>query len=290
MEFFIQIVANGLFVGSAYGLVGISLALIFKATGVLNLAQGEMMMLTSYIAYSLGLTFGLDLVPLIFLISIISAVLGAAIERLVIRPMADQPVFSIVMVTLGLAFVLRGVVILIWGAAALDFGKVMPPRFVSLGFMSIQMSQLYLLLTLLIACAGVAYILRFTRIGIAIRATASNERSALLMGINVNQVRIFVWVVGSAISAIAGLFIASLTTLNPALWEYGFHAFPAVILGGIDSPIGGAVGGLIIGVVENVAQGYIGQGLREIAGFVVIIFVLMANPNGLLGGRSVERV
>lgn len=290
MEFLIQIVANGLFVGSAYGLVGISLALIFKATGVLNLAQGEMMMLTSYIAYSLGLGLGLDLLPLTLAIVVVSAVLGGLIERFVIRPMVDQPMFSIVMLTLGLAFVLRGIVILVWGAAPLDFGQVMPPHFVSLGFMSVQLSQLYLLAALLLASGAVAYILRFTRIGIAIRATASNERSALLMGIDVNRVRAFVWMLGSVIAALAGLLIASLTTLNPELWEYGFHAFPAVILGGLDAPVGGGIGGLIIGAVENLAQGYLGQGLREIAGFVVIIFVLMINPRGLFGGRAVERV
>ncbi|WP_428929554.1 branched-chain amino acid ABC transporter permease [Marinibacterium sp. SX1] len=290
MEFFLQIAANGLFVGAAYGLVGISLALIFKATGVLNLAQGEMMMITSYVAYSLGLGFDLSLIPLILLLIPVAGFFGWAIERFIMRPMVDAPMFSIVMLTLGLAFVLRGLAILVWGAAALDFGQVLSPEFVNIGFMSVQMVQVYLLAALIVASVLVAAILRFTRIGIAIRAMASNERSAVLMGIDVPKVRSFVWVLGSVISAIAGLFLASLTTLNPELWVYGFHAFPAVILGGIDAPIGGAIGGVIIGLTENLAQGYIGQGLREIAGFVVIIFVLMINPNGLFGGRSVERV
>jgi len=204
--------------------------------------------------------------------------------------MINEPMFSIVMVTLGLAFVLRGGVILIWGAAALDFGQVLAPRFTNIGFMAVQMVQIYLLVAVLAASAAVAVLLRYTRIGIAIRAMASNERSAVLMGIDVSRVRTFVWILGSVISAISGLFLASLTTLNPELWTYGFHAFPAVILGGIDAPLGGAIGGIIIGVTENLAQGYLGQGLREIAGFVVIIFVLMINPNGLFGGRSVERV
>jgi branched-chain amino acid transport system permease protein len=290
MDFLALLVATGLVSGATYGLIAMGFALIYKSTGVVNFAQGELVMLTAYVSFSLANALGLSFVPLLVVTIPISMAIGLVLERLIIRPMLGEPVFSIVMATVGLAVILRGIVVLIWGSEPLNFPAGLPTAVVSIAGVPFYPAQLCLLgaLGLVTLCAWL--FLRFTRLGMAMRAVAANETAALLMGVSVDRIHAAAWMLSAAIAAVAGVLFAINFKLAPDLWFQGLKSFPAVILGGLDSVIGASLAGLIIGVIENLAPGYLGEGLREIAGFVVIIVVLMLRPYGLFGSADIERV
>jgi branched-chain amino acid transport system permease protein len=290
MAFLSLLIATGLVTGATYGLIAMGFALIYKATGVVNFAQGELVMLTAYIGFSIANALGLSFFPLMLTTVPISMALGLALERIFIRPMLGEPVFSIVMATVGLAVILRGVVVLVWGSEPVNFVVDIATSVVYVAGVPFYPAQLYLIGALALLTLLAWAFLRFSRIGVAMRAVAANETAALLAGVNVNQIHAVAWMLSSAIAAIAGVLFAINFKLAPDLWFQGLKSFPAVILGGMDSVLGAAVGGLVIGVIENLAQGYLGEGLREIAGFVVIIVVLMVRPFGLFGSQEIERV
>jgi branched-chain amino acid transport system permease protein len=290
MEYFANLVANGLVIGATYGMTAMAFALIYKATGVVNFAQGEVMMLTAYVAYSLAMALGWSFGPLMLVVVPAAMLTGFLIERIFIRPMLGEPTFSIVMVTIGLAVIIRGVVALIWGTQPVDFTAGFSNDVVRIGPVPFYEVQLYAVGAMALAVAGAWAFFRFTRMGIAMRATANNETAALLMGIPVSRVYAVAWSLAAGISAVVGVIFSAMFSLGPDLWFQGLKAFPAVIVGGLDSVLGAAIGGLIIGLVENLAEGYIGQGLKEIAGFVVIVLVLMFRPYGLFGQKEIERV
>ena len=290
MAFLALLISTGLVTGATYGLIAMGFALIYKSTGVVNFAQGELTMLTAYIAFSLANAFDLSFIPLMLLTVPISMVIGLALERIFIRPMLGEPVFSIVMATVGLAVILRGVVVLIWGSEPLNFPAGMPMSVVYIAGVPFYPAQLCLIGALALLTFLAWLFLRFSRLGVAMRAVAAHETAALLAGISVERIHAIAWMLSSAIAAIAGVLFAINFKLAPDLWFQGLKAFPAVILGGLDSVIGASVAGLIIGVIESLAQGYLGEGLREIAGFVVIIVVLIVRPFGLFGAHEIERV
>lgn len=290
MDFFLLLVATGLVSGAAYGLIAMGFALIFKSTGVVNFAQGELVMLTAYISYSLYTTFELSFFPLMLLTIPISMLIGMVLERLFIRPMLGEPVFAIVMVTIGLAVILRGVTIMIWGPDPFNFTAGIPTEVVEVAGVPFYPAQLYMIGALAVLTFGAWAFLRFSRMGIAMRAVAANETAALLVGISVSRIHMVAWMLSSAIASIAGVLFAANFKLAPDLWFQGLKSFPAVILGGLDSVIGSAAAGIIIGLIENLFQGYVGQGLREISGFIVIVIVLMVRPYGLFGSKDIERV
>jgi branched-chain amino acid transport system permease protein len=290
MDFLALLVSTGLVSGAAYGLIAMGFALIYKSTGVVNFAQGELVMLTAYVSFSLANALGLSFIPLLIVTIPIAMAIGLLLERLIIRPMLGEPVFSIVMATVGLAVILRGIVVLIWGSEPLNFPAGLSTHVISIVGVPFYPAQLALLgaLALVTLCAWL--FLRFTRLGMAMRAVAANETAALLMGVSVDRIHAAAWMLSAAIAAIAGMLFALNFKLAPDMWFQGLKSFPAVILGGLDSVIGASLAGLIIGVIENLAQGYLGEGMREIAGFVVIIVVLMVRPYGLFGSVDIERV
>lgn len=290
MDFFLLLLTTGLIAGASYGLIAMGFSLIYKATGVVNFAQGEMVMLTAYISYSLWNTFDLSFILLMFVTIPIAMAIGLLIEWLFIRPMLGEPVFSIVMVTVGLAVILRGVTIIIWGPDATPFSANIPNSIIEIGGLRFYPAQLLLIGALALASLGMWLFLRFSRIGITMRAVADEETAALLVGVSVGRVHAMAWMLSSALAAIAGVLFAANFQLAPDLWFQGLKSFPGVILGGMDSVLGASLAGLIVGVIEALSQGYLGNGLRDIAGFVVIIFILMVRPQGLFGKRQIERV
>lgn len=290
MAFLALLISTGLVTGASYGLIAVGFALIYKATGVVNFAQGELVMLTAYVGFSLANALGLSFFPLMLVTVPVAMALGLALERIFIRPMIGEPAFAIVMTTVGLAVILRGFVVLVWGSEPVNFAVDIATSVVTIAGVPFYPAQLYLIGALaLVTLLGWAF-LRFNRIGVAMRAVAANETAALLVGVNVNQIHAVAWMLSAAVAAIAGVLFAINFKLAPDLWFQGLKSFPALILGGMDSLFGAALGGLVIGVIENLAQGYLGEGLREIAGFVVIIVVLMVRPFGLFGSQDIERV
>ncbi len=290
MDLFLNLVASGLVIGSIYGIIAIAFAIIFKTTGVLNFAQGEVMMLIAYVSWSLGSELNLPFYALIFVSVIVAALIGVVIERIFIRPMIGQPVFSIVMVTVGLAVFLRSLIVMIWGAGAEPFEASIAGGYVAIGPVVLFTEQVFALTLFCVITLAVFLFFRFTRMGVAMRATSMDETAALLMGVDVRRISSLAWAIAAMVSGLAGITFAIMFSRAPDIWFQGLRSFPATILGGLDSPLGSGFGGLIIGVIGNLSEGYIGQGLKEISGFVVIILVLMVRPYGLFGEKELERV
>jgi branched-chain amino acid transport system permease protein len=294
MNYFLNLVTSGLVIGTLYGLVAMGFAIVYRATGMVNFAQGEVMMLIAYISFSMasipGLGTGLGFVPLLAAVLAVSVLLGLLIERVFIRPMLGEPMFSRVMVTIGLAVVIRSTVILVWGVEPTAFPRPFGSAVIRFAGLALYPGQVFALGSLAVLCLAMWLFFARSRIGIAMRATSNNETTALLMGIDVRRISAIAWALSAVFAAFAGLSFCLMFSLEPEISQMGLRGFPATILGGLDSVVGGAFGGLLIGVVENLAGGYLGRGLKEIAGFVLIVVVLMVKPYGLFGQREIERV
>lgn len=290
MDIFLNFVASGLVVGSIYALIGVSFAIIFRATGVLNFAQGEVMMLVSYVAWTLSQIGGMPIWLLIPIVLLASAVIGALVEWLVIRPMIGQPIFSIVMVTIGLAIVLRSLTVIIWGH---DFQSMTLPfsgEVVQIGPIYLAAEQAMVISLLALVAIAIWLFFRFSQMGLAMRATAQDQTAALLMGVDSRRTSSIAWGISAMVSSLVGILISALFARSPDMWHFGLNSFPATVLGGLDSPLGSAAGGIIVGVIAELSAGYIWQGLKEISGFMVIIVILMVRPYGLFGEKELERV
>lgn len=290
MQYFLDQVVSGIAVGAIYGLVAMGFALTYKATGLVNFAQGEVSMLIAYVAWTIAdahpdspwLVAGGALAA--------SVVLALVIERFVMRPMLGEPIFSTVMVTIALAVILRSATLLVWDPYphALEVG--VGREVILVGKTGMRTGQLGVIAALLLAMAGFWAFFRFSRIGKAMRAVAADERAAHLMGISAGRIHAVAWVASSMIAGVAGVFFALLYDVSPSLFLVGLKGFPATILGGLDSVLGSGFGGIVMGVAENLAAGYAKPSVKAIAGFVVIIAVLMVRPFGLFGERDIERV
>jgi len=290
MNYFIELLVSGLAVGAIYGLVAMGFAVIYKATGIVNFAQGEMGMLSAYTTWSLATMLGTGSLATVVLAIVVGALLGLLCERLIMRPMLGEPVLSVVLVTVGLAVVLRSIVTIIWGASPHKFEVAGADDIVSMGGIGLRVSQLGVLAALLLAVAGFWYFLGHSRFGVAMRAVAADEKTARLMGVSTARVQAVAWASASGLAGLAGALFAVIYGLTPTIYELGLKAFPATVLGGFDSVLGSGVSGLIIGVLENMTGGYLSSSLKEIAGFMLILVVLMVRPFGLFGEKRIERV
>lgn len=290
MDLFLNFLASGLIIGSIYGLIAISFAIIFRATGILNFAQGEVMMLVAYVSWSMSTAWSLPFWLLICATIAVAMVIGALIERIFIRPMLGQPPFAIIMVTIGVAIVLRSITVLVWGNDAEPFDTVIRDGIVSFGPIVMYTEQVFSILLFIFVIIAVTLFYRFTRVGVAMRAMAEDEASALLMGIDVRRVSMMAWAIAAVVSGLAGVTFAMISSRAPDMWFMGLRAFPGAILGGLDSVVGAGIGGILMGVIGDLSEGYIGHGLKEISGFVVIVIILMVRPYGLFGQRELERV
>ena len=290
MQYLLELVISGLAVGAIYGLVAMAFSVIYKSTGIVNFAQGEIGMIVAYTAWTVSTTFDAGALTVVIAAILIGIAMGLVVERLVMRPMLGEPVFSVVLVTVGLAVVLRSVVMLIWGPSPnkLDVGSAdAVVRIVDIG---IRVSQLMVISFLLAALLGSWAFFKHSRFGIAMRAVAADEKTARLMGVSTAQVQAVAWAASSALAGVAGVFFAIIYNLSPTLFALGLKAFPATVLGGLDSVIGSGASGLIIGVFENLVGGYLPSTLKEVAGFLLILVVLMVRPFGLFGEKEIERV
>lgn len=290
MDYLLNLTMSGITFGALLGLVALAFAIIYKTTGIVNFAQGEVMMFVVYIAWTIGSTLTLPFWILVLVAVLVGALFGGALEWLLIRPMAGESHFAIIMTTVGAAIVLRGLVPLIWGVQSEPLPAPFKSDMVEIGPVILLGEQVFALLVFGLVCAGVWAFFRFSRFGVAMRATALDETAALLMGINVRRLHMAAWAISAAVSGLAGVCYAIAVARAPDMWFLGLQAFPSTILGGLDAPLGSGLGGLLIGVTASLSEGYIGQGLKEISGFVIIIVILMVRPYGLFGERELERV
>jgi len=290
MGYFIELVMSGLAIGAIYGLVAMSFAVIYKATGIVNFSQGELGMLTAYTSWSIATTIGAGGIVTVLIAVVAGAIIGMLCERLIMRPMLGEPVLSVVLVTIGLAVVLRSIVTIVWGAAPHKFEVAGVDTVLDIAGMGMRVSQLGVIALLMVALAGFWWFLKYSRFGVAMRAVAADENVARLMGISTARVQSVAWACASALAGLAGVFFAVIYGLSPTIYELGLKAFPATVLGGFDSVLGSGVSGLVIGVLENLVGGYLPSTLKEVAGFFLILVVLMVRPFGLFGEKRIERV
>lgn len=290
MQFFIELMVSALSIGAIYGLIAMAFAVIYKATGLVNFAQGEITMIVAYCAWTITITVTGNVFVVVLGAVVISVLLGLVIERFIMRPMLGEPVFATIMVTIGLAVILRSSINFIWDAYPHAFDLGIGREVVRIGGVAARSAQIAAVVTLTAFIIAFWLFFKYSKLGIAMRAVATDDRTALLMGVSASRVHAVAWAVSSVIAGIAGVLFALTYDISPAMFHLGLKAFPATILGGLDAVIGSAIGGLLIGITENVASGYINPSLKEIAGFIMIIVVLMVRPFGLFGERDIERV
>ena len=292
MERFVQLVIDGIAIGSIYGALALALVLIFRSTGIVNFAQGEMAMFSTFIAWGLvegGLPLGLALVAALAL----SFLLGMVVERVLIRPVEGSDLLTILIVTLGLFILINSAAGWIWGFENRGFPRAMPGGSTELVGIRVAYESLGIVAVLL-AVSGLLFLLfQRTKLGLAMRAAAANPASSRLVGINVGRTLMFGWGLAALLGALAGVLVAPLLFLDVNLMGGVLvYSFAAATLGGFDSPKGAIIGGWIIGVAETLAGdyiGFIGSDLTILVPLAIIFVVLLARPNGLFGSPEVVR-
>ncbi|MCK9905215.1 branched-chain amino acid ABC transporter permease, partial [Frankia sp. Cpl3] len=257
-------------------------------------AQGEFVLVGSYVCLTLITSYKVPFLPALLLTLVFSALLGWAVERVVLRPFIGEPVISMIMATIGLSSVMAGVVHLFWGTDTRVFPPIFPDKPLELG--SVVVSQVYVwsLVTVMILLALFTLFFKFSKLGIAMRATADDQQAALSMGISVKVIFAVTWAISSIVSSVGGVLLGNINGVNSSLAVIGLKVLPVALLGGLDSIPGAIVGGFIIGVLESLAGGYLdpilGGGVKEVLPFVVLVLILMFKPYGLFGKREIERV
>ena len=294
MAFFFDLFVNGLMIGSMYALVALGFVLIYKATSVVNFAQGDLVMFGGYIAAALVVLYKLPLAVALPVLLGSMIALGFIVERGVLRPMVGQNVISVVMVTIGLSQVFQGSAAMLWGAQTKNIPLPIPLEPYVIWEIYISPVNLVAALVSGIFLVAFAWFFRKSRMGIAMRATANDQQAAMAVGINVRFIFALSWAIAGMTAALGGVLWGNLIGVDTQLALVGLKVFPAVILGGLDSVPGALVGGLIIGAVESVAAGYVdpyvGGGTKDFLPYVLMILALMVRPYGFFGREIIERV
>jgi branched-chain amino acid transport system permease protein len=290
----VQVVVAGLATGGVYGLIALGFVLIYKATSVLNLAMGEFMTLGAFICFT-----ALTIIHVPFYIAFgitigFAILLGIIIEPLVLRPMIGEPIISVIMVTIGLGAILRGLMYMIWDPTYRAFPQIFPPKPLKLGFAVVPSGLLWGFIFAVITTLLFIFIFKFSRTGVAMRATANDQQAALSMGVSVKRVFALSWSFGAVAAVIGGIVIGNISGINIYMGDIGLAVLSVIILGGLDS-IGGAIlGGFIVGILQNLTGLYIdplvGGGAKEVAPFFIVLIILMIRPYGLFGKVIIERV
>jgi branched-chain amino acid transport system permease protein len=280
----------GILAGGVLALIALGFVLVYKGTRVVNFAMGEFMMVGAYLFWTanvfLGLAWWLALAAALAGI----ALLGAVVERFVLRPLAGQPVISIVMATIGLGAVLHGVAEAVWGGANLSLPQLLPRAPIVLGEILVPGQALWsFVLAVALIAAFTAYF-HYSNGGIAMRAAASDPVTAYAMGIDVRKTQRLTWIFAGITGAVAGVIVASMTSLSPTLGTVALGVLAVIILGGLDSIAGAIVAGLIVGWLESITVAFFGGQARDVVPYLVVLVILMVRPYGLFGTRDIERL
>ena len=288
----LQLLISGLSQGCIYGLIALGFVLIYKATETVNFAQGELMMLGAFAGLVASAWLGLPYWVALLLAVLVMVVLGMAVERLVLRPILGQPAFAIVMVTIGVGYVARGLVTMVPGVGTETYTLPTPfkDELVRAGGLIISAEHLVVIGATVVLCLLLFGLFRFTRIGVAMQAASQNQLAAYYMGIPVKRLNSLIWGICAAVAAVAGVLLAPITFVHANMGFIGLKAFPAAVIGGFGSLPGAILGGLVIGLVESLAGFYLPEGFKDIAAYVVVLLMLVIKPNGLFGETMRKKV
>jgi len=290
-EVFLQQLVTGISIGSIYAIVGLAIVLIYRSTAIVNFAQGEMAMFTTFISWSLLLR--MDFWPALLLIVVIAFFLGGALEMVVMRPVERASHLNSVVVTLGLLAIFNSVALWRYGPLPKPFPRpeVFTGAPLEVGSVTISRLNVGILAIAFLIMVGLFLLFNYTKLGLAMRATAQNPTASRLVGINVSRMLALGWGLSAAVGAVAGMLTAANQSLSiDMMLAILLFAFAGAVLGGLDSPGGAIVGGLTVGIIQALSGTYVSSQVDIVAAFVVIVAVLMIRPTGLFGKRLVRRV
>ncbi|MGA3085338.1 MAG: branched-chain amino acid ABC transporter permease [Thermodesulfobacteriota bacterium] len=295
MTFFLQLALTGFALGMVYALVALGFVIILKCSDAFNLAQGHFVMIGGYLGYTFLVTFGLPIWATLILAVVVAIIMGLLIERLTLRPLMGQSDLAVIMMTIALATVLEGLATLIWGGEYKTYHGLLPTLTLKLGQISIPPESLIGLIVSVVCVTLLMLLFRYTKIGLAMRATAEDLQVVQSVGIKATTVYAVSWIIACVVGVIGGILLGGVSGVMIPLAEIGLKAFAVVLLGGVNSIGGAIVAGIILGVLENVAAGYLdpllpGGGLAQIFPFMVMIIVLIFKPHGLFGLVRIERI
>ena len=289
---FLQLVISGVAQGCIYGLIALGFVLIYKATETVSFAQGELMMLGAF-----GGLVGMTMLGFPYWLAILSAVVamavfGVVLERAVIRPILGQPAFSIVMLTIGIGYVARGLITMVPGIGTDTQALPVPYKdeIWNVAGVVLNVEHMVVIGATAVLCGLLFALFRYSKLGIAMQAASQNQLAAYYMGIPVQRLNGIAWGLAAAVAAVAGLLLAPITFVHANMGFIGLKAFPAAVVGGFGSLPGAIVGGLIIGIVESLSGFYLPDGVKDTAAYVVVLVMLMVKPNGLFGEKLRKKV
>ncbi|MDN5858120.1 MAG: branched-chain amino acid ABC transporter permease [Pseudonocardia sp.] len=298
MTVLLQNVFAGLALGATYALVALGFVIIYKATGVINFAQGGLLALGAYLGYTFTDSVVVGFAVAIVLACLSAALIGAGFQRVVLTRMVGQPVFAVVMITIGLLFVIDPVITAIWGFNQLQMTNPWGVRSVEAGGVVLGVRDLWTIAITAVVVAAFFAFFRYSKLGVAMRATAYDPEAALAHGISARRVFAVSWAIASGLAALAGVMLAAGPSgLSPTIGLIALTAFPAMIVGGLDSPSGAVVGGVVVGMAEALTRGYqdqlfswAGANVSVIVPYLIMIVILLIRPYGLFGTPEVRRI
>jgi branched-chain amino acid transport system permease protein len=287
----VQVIISGVSQGLIYGLIALGFVLIYKATETVNFAQGELMMLGAFLGLTVVTVGGpyWAALPVAF---VGMWGIGMLLERVVLRPILGQPSFTVVMVTIGIGFIARGLVTMIpnWGTDTHTLNAPFRGEVIHLGGLVIGAEHLVVIAATLLLSGALFVFFRFSRVGVAMQAASQNQLAAYYMGIPVRRLNSLIWGLSAGVAAIAGVLLAPITFVHVNMGFIGLKAFPAAVIGGFGSLPGALLGGAIIGVVESLAGVYLPEGFKDIAAYVLLLVVLVVRPTGIFGETASKKV
>jgi branched-chain amino acid transport system permease protein len=286
----VHVIVSGLATGSIYALMALSLVIVYNATRTLNFAQGEMLMVSTFVAWAVQRALGLPLIATLVVAVVVAGVLAFVLERLIIRRAIGATHFDVLIITLGLSLMLRAGAGLVWTHDEFPFPSFFPARPIALGPVRVAPLSLGIIGASLALMVLLAALFRWTRLGRAMRAVAQNQRAARLMGISVERVYSSAWVLAAMVGAVAGVLVAPVVFLSTKMGLLVVNGFTAAVLGGFGSMPGAVVGGMLLGVLENLAPLYLPSGIRYSVPFIALVAILLIRPAGLLGRVEARKV
>lgn len=292
MSFFLQLLINGLCVGFLYGLSAMGFVMIFKSSSVLNFAHGELLALGAFF-FLAAVTWAQLPIAVAFLVTLAGCfILGFVIERFFLRPLIGEHLIYVIMLTVGLASMFKGIMLLVWGGNLQTYPEFLP-NFLNIQWDVINIPPVYtaalVIGILFLILFGIFF--KYSSQGIFMRSVADNQKAALSLGVHVQRVFALSWAIAALVAGMSGIILGVMNGINVHdLSAIGLKVFPVVILGGLDSIGGAIIGGLIIGMLETFTGGYLSPSLRDVVPYIILVFILMVKPYGLFGLKEIERV
>jgi branched-chain amino acid transport system permease protein len=294
MDELLQFTITGITVGMVYALIALGFVLVWKSSGVANLALGQLVLISSWFTYSMLVQFGLPAWLGLILVIMFALLLGWIIERFILRPLIAQPILSLITVTLGIAFFFEGLVSFIWPKSVAALPHIFPQQTVHIGTAVVSVEYILAAVISLVLFIALSLYFKYNRMGIAMRATADDQLAVQACGIPVTKIFSRSWMFACVLAAIGGVLMSSIGGITYGLVHTGLKAFSVVILGGLDSFLGAVVAGPIIGLAENIGGGYLTPltwpGVKDVIPFIIIIIVMFLKPYGLFGEERIERI